>query len=200
METAKNPVVPPESTRMLGTAVRAPGAPRVGETRVDKPQEKIPAPARPATAGEAHTALPQLVERLHRRFLDLLRVELSREGVHDIAPVQMLLLLNMSGEELAIQELIDRGNYLRSQTFYNIKKLVEAGYLEQERAKTDRRTVRVRLTKKATALCARLRERQEQLAQLFAKTEDKPDNLEFAYRVLRRLERAWDDYLRFGRI
>ena len=125
---------------------------------------------------------------------------LSREGVNDIAPVQMLLLLNMDDEDIAIQDLIDRGNYMRSQTFYNIKKLVEAGYLEQERSKTDRRTVRVRLTKKAVALCDRIRAHQAQLADLFSKTEDKPDNLQLAYRILRRLERAWDDYLRYGRI
>jgi DNA-binding MarR family transcriptional regulator len=174
---------------------------RIGET-AELRIERTPGAAKAtmSTAGDAHAALPQLIERLHRRFLDLLRNELSREGVHDIAPVQMLLLLNMDGDDVAIQDLIDRGNYMRSQTFYNIKKLVESGYLEQERSKTDRRTVRIKLTKKATTLCGRLRAHQSQLAELFSKTEDKPDNLQLAYRILRRLERAWDDYLRYGRI
>lgn len=194
METAKSPPPAAEPRRRPAAAVARPA-----DTAAPRPVERIGAAAKPAS-DEAHAALPQLIERLHRRFLDLLRNELAREGVEDIAPVQMLLLLNMDGDEVAIQDLIDRGNYMRSQTFYNIKKLVEAGYLEQERSKTDRRTVRVKLTKKATALCAKLRAHQAQLADLFAKTEDKPDNLNLAYRILRRLERAWDDYLRYGRI
>lgn len=193
MESGKSPI--------LSDARRRPVIARAAEpAAAPQPPERIGVPARPAPGDDAHVALPQLIERLHRRFLDLLRNELAREGVEDIAPVQMLLLLNMDGEEIAIQDLIDRGNYMRSQTFYNIKKLVEAGYLEQERSKTDRRTVRVRLTRKAVALCTKLRAHQAQLADLFAKTEDKPDNLNLAYRILRRLERAWDDYLRYGRI
>ncbi len=197
METTKPA---PSEPRRSSAAPARPAAPLRSPEVAPRPAASPTRTTSPTGDDTAYAALPQLIERLHRRFLDLLRNELAREGVEDIAPVQMLLLLNMDGDEVAIQDLIDRGNYMRSQTFYNIKKLVEAGYLEQERSKTDRRTVRVRLTKKATALCAKLRAHQAQLAELFAKTEDKPDNLNLAYRILRHLERAWDDYLRYGRI
>ncbi len=165
---------------------------------VEKPVPQTPPPL--SSAGDAVLPdLPRVIERLHRRFLDVLRAELTRQGVRDLAPVQMLLLLNMDAAEVAVQELIDRGSYLRAQTFYNIKKMVEHGYLEQTRSKTDRRIVQIRPTKKSQGLCETIRTRQRELAVEFLRGEDRPDALEQAHRVLRRLERTWDDYLRYGR-
>lgn len=151
-----------------------------------------------ATANDAYSLLPRLIERMHRRYLDVLRFELTRLGVDDLNPVQMMQLLNID-EEVSVQELVDRGHYVGSSAFYNIKKLVQSGYIEQSRAPSDRRAVRVRLTKKAQALCARLREQQDALAASFAKLEDRNTDLEAAYKSLRNLERSWDDYLRYGK-
>jgi len=144
--------------------------------------------------------MPRLIERLHRRYLDLLRAELARLNVRDLLPVQLLLLLNLDADDLSVQELIDRGNYLRTQAVYNIKKMVENGYLEQSRGKADRRTVRVRPTRKSQQLCEVIRARLTELGTALARTEDRPDNIDLTYRVLRRLERAWEDHLRYGRI
>lgn len=152
----------------------------------------------PSTANDAYFLLPRLIERMHRRYLDVLRFELTRLGVDDLNPVQMMQLLNID-EEVSVQELVDRGHYVGSSAFYNIKKLVQTGYIEQSRAPSDRRAVRVRLTKKAQALCVRLREQQGMLAASFAKIEDKSTDLEAAYKSLRNLERSWDDYLRYGK-
>lgn len=151
----------------------------------------------PATASDAYFLLPRLIERMHRRYLDVLRFELTRLGIDDLNPVQMMQLLNID-EEVSVQELVDRGHYVGSSAFYNIKKLVQTGYIEQSRAPSDRRAVRVRLTKKAQALCVRLREQQDALAASFAKLDDRTD-LEGAYKSLRNLERSWDDYLRYGK-
>jgi MarR family transcriptional regulator, exopolysaccharide II synthesis transcriptional activator len=167
--------------------------------------ERAPAPAGATgaaaaanSANSAYVLLPRLIERMHRRYLDVLRFELTRIGVDDLNPVQMMQLLNID-EEVSVQELVDRGHYVGSSAFYNIKKLVQAGYIEQSRSPSDRRAVRVRLTKKAHDLCAKLREQQDALAASFAKIDEKGTDIEGAYKTLRSLERSWDDYLRYGK-
>lgn len=168
------------------------------------PSAERAAPAAASGAGEANAAngayvlLPRLIERMHRRYLDVLRFELTRMGIDDLNPVQMMQLLNID-EEVSVQELVDRGHYVGSSAFYNIKKLVQTGYIEQSRSPSDRRAVRVRLTKKAHDLCARLREQQDALAESFAKLDEKGTDIEGAYKTLRSLERSWDDYLRYGK-
>jgi DNA-binding MarR family transcriptional regulator len=151
-----------------------------------------------SSANSAYILLPRLIERMHRRYLDVLRFELTRMGVDDLNPVQMMQLLNID-EEVSVQELVDRGHYVGSSAFYNIKKLVQAGYIEQSRSPSDRRAVRVRLTKKAHDLCAKLREQQDALATAFTKIDEKGTDIEGAYKTLRSLERSWDDYLRYGK-
>src|SRR5688572_12485537 len=94
-----------------------------------------------------------LVERLHRRFLDVVKTELDRLKVDDINNVQTLILYNISGEQLTVGELTNRGYYLGSNVSYNIKKLVENGYILQEKAPHDKRSTRVRLSEKGLTLC-----------------------------------------------
>ena len=86
------------------------------------------------------------VERLHRRLLDLIKDEFDRMGWDDINPVQALLMFNIGDSELTAGELRTRGYYLGSNVSYNLKKLVETSFIFQERSRTDRRSVRIRLT------------------------------------------------------
>ena len=88
------------------------------------------------------------VERLHRRLLDLIKDEFDRMGWDDINPVQALLMFNIGDAEMTAGELRSRGYYLGSNVSYNLKKLVETGYIFQERSRSDRRSVRIRLTPK----------------------------------------------------
>jgi DNA-binding MarR family transcriptional regulator len=97
-----------------------------------------------------------LIERLHRRFLDVLRVELERLGIDQINNVQSLLLANIGDEEVSVGELMSRGYYLGSNVTYNLKRLVEAGFVEQQRSRHDRRVMRVKLSERGHALCAEL--------------------------------------------
>ena len=97
-----------------------------------------------------------LIERLHRQFLEVVKAELDRVGIQDINNVQSLILYNIAGEEVTVGELTYRGYYLGSNVSYNLKKMVEMGYLEQERSTHDRRTVRVRLSEKGKALREKL--------------------------------------------
>jgi DNA-binding MarR family transcriptional regulator len=88
------------------------------------------------------------VERLHRRLLDLIKDEFDRMGWDDINPVQALLMFNIGDSELTAGELRSRGYYLGSNVSYNLKKLVDTGYIFQERSRADRRSVRIKLSPK----------------------------------------------------
>ena len=97
-----------------------------------------------------------LVERLHRHFLEVVKLELDGLGIHDINNVQGLMLFNIGDAEMTVGELTLRGCYLGSNVSYNVKKMVENDYLVQERSVHDRRSIHVRLTEKGRTLCERL--------------------------------------------
>ena len=90
----------------------------------------------------------RLVERLHRRLLDVIKDEFDRAGRTDVNAVQALLLFNIGDSELTAGELRTRGYYLGSNVSYNLKKLVEMGFLDHQRSRVDRRSVRIKLTDK----------------------------------------------------
>src|SRR5436189_3254856 len=89
-----------------------------------------------------------LVERLHRRLLDVIKDEFDRRSRSDINAVQALLLYNIGEKELTAGELRTRGYYLGSNVSYNLKKLVEMGFPDHQPSRVDRRSVRIRLTDK----------------------------------------------------
>ena len=139
-----------------------------------------------------------LIERLHRRFLDVLKSELERLGRTDVNSVQSLILYNIGDEDLTIGELTNRGYDLGSNVSYNVKKLVENEYLLQERSVHDRRSVRVRLSPKGQEL----RQRVHALFERHAGSLQRGAGLGAAQiaemnGALKSLERYWDDHLRF---
>ena len=85
--------------------------------------------------------------------MKVIKVELDRTGVIDTNNIQALILSNIGKGELTIVELTNRGYYLGSNVSYNVKKMVENGYLEQERLPHDRRSVRVRASQKGLEIC-----------------------------------------------
>ncbi|MCH7935792.1 MAG: MarR family transcriptional regulator [Proteobacteria bacterium] len=142
--------------------------------------------------------LTRLIERLHRRFIDVLKTELNRIGVKNINGVQALLLINIGDEEIVIRDLVERGYYLGSNVSYNIKKLTDLGYLDQERSAHDRRSVTLRLTEKALEVVRRMRELQSNNAEAFSKRGAGPEAIEEVCETLRILERTWADYINYG--
>ncbi len=139
-----------------------------------------------------------LVERLHRQLLDVIKDDLERHGRNDINSVQALLLFNIGDQELTAGELRSRGHYLGSNVSYNLKKLVEAGYIRHERCESDRRAVRVSLTE-----CGE--EVKEELSQLFDRQLNSLEpvanvdfgDLEKMNLALMRLERYWEDHIKY---
>lgn len=139
----------------------------------------------------AYHDLTRQIERLHRRFLDVVRAQLDRLGVDDVNPVQCLTLVNIADEEINIRTLMERGYYLGSNASYNVKKLVESGYIEQMISERDRRSTILRLTAKGRSLRSRIAGAQALLAEQIPGVD-----LANANETLRRIERLWDDAIR----
>ena len=142
--------------------------------------------------------LTLLIERLHRRFLDVLRTELNRLGIRDINGVQALILANIGDEEIVIRDLIERGYYQGSNVSYNIKKLTDYGYLVQERALHDKRSVTVKLTDKGKKVVEGVRALEQQNGAKLDAVINDSEAIASAAELLRKLERTWDDYIRYG--
>src|SRR5580693_2053841 len=132
-----------------------------------------------------------LVERLHRHFLEVVKLELDGLGIHDINNVQGLMLFNIGDAEMTVGELTLRGCYLGSNVSYNVKKMVENGYLAQERSMHDRRSIRVRLTERGTGLRDRLTAMHRRHAEMLPQAALSAEDLQGAGATLRRLERFW---------
>ena len=140
----------------------------------------------------------KLIERLHRLLLDVIKDEFERLGRTDVNSVQALLLYNIGDAELTAGELTSRGYYLGSNVSYNLKKLVDAGYIDHQRSTVDRRSVRVKLTDKGQEVCKLVNALyQRQLKSLEQVGGIGSDDLEVLNKALIRLERFWTDQIRY---
>ncbi|WP_112324485.1 MarR family winged helix-turn-helix transcriptional regulator [Oceanibium sediminis] len=139
-----------------------------------------------------------MIERLHRLLLDVIKDEFERLGVIDINAVQALLLFNVGENELTAGELRTRGYYQGSNVSYNLKKLVEAGYMHHQKCAIDRRAVRVSLTERGRRIS-------ETVADLFARHAEAIDKggllddpgINSINASMRRLERYWTEQIRY---
>jgi DNA-binding MarR family transcriptional regulator len=139
-----------------------------------------------------------LVERLHRRLLDVIKDEFDRQGRDDVNAVQALLLFNIGTSELTAGELRSRGYYLGSNVSYNVKKLVDLGFINHQRSRIDRRSVRISLTEKGQDIA-------ETVARLYERHIGSIEKVggigtgEFAEmnKLLQRLDRFWNDSIAY---
>jgi DNA-binding MarR family transcriptional regulator len=139
-----------------------------------------------------------LLERLHRLLLDVVKDDFERLGVLEINPVQALLLFNIGENEVTAGELKSRGYYQGSNVSYNLKKLVELGYMHHQRSDIDRRSVRVRLTEKGRKIRGILND-------LFARHADGLEKrglvngsaMDDINTMLKRMERYWSEQIRY---
>ncbi len=135
------------------------------------------------------------IERLHRRFLDVVKSELDRLKIEDINNVQTLILYNIADEELTVGELTNRGYYLGSNVSYNVKKLVENEYLLQERAPHDKRSVKIKLSEKGLSLCRNVDSMYERHISALQSKQLSPDDMENVRHTLVRLEQFWSAHI-----
>ena len=159
--------------------------------------QQATAPIAKAYLGEYMETL-SMVERLHRLLLDVIKDEFERLNLLDINSVQALLLFNIGENEVTAGELKSRGYYQGSNVSYNLKKLVDAGYMHHQRCQIDRRAVRVRLTEKGRNIRTIVNE-------LFARHSDGLEEraileqgaLLYLNGSLKSLERFWTDQIRY---
>jgi DNA-binding MarR family transcriptional regulator len=108
------------------------------------------------------------------------------------------LLFNIGENEVTAGELKSRGYYQGSNVSYNLKKLVELGYMHHQRSEIDRRSVRVRLTEKGRRV-------RGQVAELFGRHAEglakrgliDVEGMEAMNQSLKRMERYWTEQIRY---
>jgi DNA-binding MarR family transcriptional regulator len=176
--------------------LRADSVPDLQRAEVGMQQEVLDGSGRAMMVGYLESL--SLVERLHRLLLDVIKDEFERLGVLEINAVQALLLFNIGDHEVTAGELKTRGYYQGSNVSYNLKKLVDLGYMHHQRSEVDRRSVRVRLTEKGRRV-------RGMLSDLFARHADTLDRrgvinlaaMEDINSSLKRMERFWTDQIRY---
>ena len=105
--------------------------------------------------------------------------------------------MNVQNSEMTIRELVERGYHVGSNVTYNVRQLVDAGYVEQHRSERDRRSVKLKLTQRGLDLCAQLSDLESRHAESLLKLEGGSGS-EQGRDMLRALERVWSDYIQYG--
>ena len=163
---------------------------------VTKPAEPVERESRSDQIRQLYLEALTLVDRVHRRLLDVIKDEFDRKSRADINSVQALLLYNINEKELTAGELRTRGFYLGSNVSYNLKKLVEMGFLDHQRSRIDRRSVRIKLTDKGrevrNIVDALYHKHLRSVEQVGGINSDEFVTLN---KSLRRLERFWTDQI-----
>jgi DNA-binding MarR family transcriptional regulator len=151
-----------------------------------------------ATIMPAYMNAIAMVERLHRRLLDVVNDELGRARRDDVNAAQALMLFNIGDRELTVSELRSQGCYLGSNASYNVKKLVEGGYLRYAKSRVDRRCVRISLDtrgKEIHTIVARAYERQARVVETIGGIQE--DDFDMMSKSMGRLDRFWNDHIQY---
>ena len=152
----------------------------------------------PESKAQIAQELPRLIERMHRRYLDVVRIELARHGFYDISPVQAVMLgtigSEIGGGEISVRDLIERGYYLGSNASYNLKNLVDGGYVERQISERDRRSARLKPSVKGRTILDMLAKLNLEMASALVKNEGR--EIEMTYQTLRHFERRWTEAIR----
>ncbi len=141
--------------------------------------------------------LARLLDRSSRRFSGLISAELTRLGIDDIGPSQVMVLLAVGDTEVSVGELLDRGNYVGSNISYYLKQLGDGDYIDRVTSQRDKRSARIRLSEKGRQLCADLRVAAKAFERAFCVEQDLRD-LATAFQALHRLELMWANAARYG--
>lgn len=145
-----------------------------------------------------HFELARMIERVNRRFASLLRTEIAKLGIEDVGPAQAMVLLAIGDVELSVGELLDRGHYVGSNISYYLKQLADGGYIDRVASQRDKRSARIRVTKKGEQLCTNLRNAGGAYNRVLARDADDLRNLEIAFQTLHKLELVWGNAARYG--
>jgi len=99
-----------------------------------------------------------MIERLHRLFLEVMKAELDRMKIRDINNVQCLVLYKVGMQQVIIGDLKNYDYYLGSNVSYNLRKMIQNGYVVQQKRSCDGRSSVVKLSPKGIKLHEKLEE------------------------------------------
>ncbi len=138
-----------------------------------------------------------LIERLHRYYLEVVKIDLDKRGIQDINNVQALILFNIGEDEMTVGELTARGYYLGSNVSYNVKKMTENGYIIQEKSPHDKRSIRVKLSDKGLTLHRMMKEQFDKQIKSLSGSDLSDSDLNTLNEDLRKLERFWTALMKY---
>jgi MarR family transcriptional regulator, exopolysaccharide II synthesis transcriptional activator len=169
-----------------------------GEHSRETPEQREETDGRIGSAGATHYMhMAQMIGRLHRRYLEVLTADLGRAGAGDMTAAQFMILFAIGAGEPSIGDIVERGHYSGSNVTASVKRLAEAGYVERESARRDRRVARIRLTSKAKRLLAAVGETTANRHRRISGAAESGDLADFA-RTLERLDLFWTGLVRYG--
>lgn len=151
----------------------------------------------PEPVGITHIEIVRVIERLHRRSLDLIRADLLQAGIDELSPSQVMMLFTIGSSELSVRDLIERGYYLGSNASYSLKRLVETEYVIRTASERDRRSARIRLSEKGRQLCDMIRQMDRTYHKLVTRDEAEVRDLDVTFRTLKRFEQVWSNAVRY---
>jgi DNA-binding MarR family transcriptional regulator len=137
-----------------------------------------------------------MIERLHRLFLEVIKAELDKDRVVNINNVQALILYNIGLNELTVGELTQMGYYLGSNVSYNLRKMVQNGYVIQTPSIHDRRSSYIKLSDKGVTLFKKIDAvllKQSRNVNEYLSGEHKIDELS---EILKGLENYWTNLVK----
>ncbi len=140
----------------------------------------------------------QLIERLHRYSLDVVKAELDRRNIVDINNVQAMILYNIGRDEMTVGELTLRGYYMGSNVSYNLKKMVENEFVMQERSVHDKRSIRVKLSEKGLKLYGYLDDMFKRQEEKLKGTDLTDKRFADTIQTMKLLERFWTSQSAFS--
>ena len=139
-----------------------------------------------------------LSEKVYRTFLELIKHELDVAGISDINPIQASVLLNIDENTITMSEVISRGYYMGSNASYNLKKMINNGYINQMQSEYDKRTSFLKLTNKGKDLLSKLKDKiTEHAISLDGKMKDKM-TLSKMNGFLRNVDNYWKNIIVMG--
>ena len=154
--------------------------------------------ARVAEILPTYTNTILMLERLHRRLLDVVTDALDRAKIADVNAVQAIMLYNIADQELTVSELRARDYYTGSNSSYNVKKLVEGGFLRYSKSRIDRRTVKISLGERGREIHALVSEAYRKHAATVEHLGGiQGDDFVALNRSLARLDRFWNDQIEY---
>lgn len=153
---------------------------------------------RAASIMPAYTNTVLLLERLHRRLLEVIKDALDRAKVEDVNAVQALMLYNIGDQELTASELRARNYYTGSNSSYNVKKLVEGGFMRYSKSRIDRRCVRLSLGERGKEIHALVAQAYQKHAQTIEQLGGiEANDFSALNRSMSRLDRFWEDQIQY---